>query len=126
MYWALFLLFRFVLRRDVGSVGMSDFLFVILVGDAAQNAMLGEHFGVADGALVIATLAAWNVAIDVLTYDSPGFERVMSPRRLVLCTKGNSCAARSSPTKRCARNGTKTIFLEGNGEIAVIADDSHS
>ena len=34
MYWALFLLFRFILRRDAGSVGVTDFLLVVLLGDA--------------------------------------------------------------------------------------------
>ncbi len=29
MYWFLFIVFRFVLRRDMGSLGISDFLFVV-------------------------------------------------------------------------------------------------
>jgi uncharacterized membrane protein YcaP (DUF421 family) len=47
MFWFLFLIFRFILRRDVGSVGVSDFLFVVILGDAAQNAMIGEGTSVA-------------------------------------------------------------------------------
>lgn len=39
MYWFLFLIFRFVLRRNAGSAGITDILFVVLLGDAAQNAM---------------------------------------------------------------------------------------
>ena len=42
MYWFLFIVFRFILRRDVGSLGISDFLFVVILGDAAQNGMIGE------------------------------------------------------------------------------------
>ena len=34
IYWFLFLLFRFVLRRDVGSVGIADVLLVVLIADA--------------------------------------------------------------------------------------------
>ena len=30
-----------ILRRDVGSMGITDFLFVVLLGDAAQNGMIG-------------------------------------------------------------------------------------
>ena len=52
MYWFLFLLFRFLLRRDIGTVGIGDFLFVVIVADASQNAMSGDAKSVADGALL--------------------------------------------------------------------------
>ena len=58
MYWCLFLLLRFLLRRDTGSAGISGILFVVLLGDAAQNAMIGNGHTVVDGGLLIATLAA--------------------------------------------------------------------
>jgi len=35
MYWFLFLIFRFVLRRDAGAVGIADMLLVVLVADAS-------------------------------------------------------------------------------------------
>jgi uncharacterized membrane protein YcaP (DUF421 family) len=66
MYWFLFLLLRFLLRRDTGSAGISGILFVVLLGDAAQNAMIGTGNTVADGAMLIATLAAWNYLLDWL------------------------------------------------------------
>ena len=34
MYWFLILVMRFILRRDVGSLGISDLLFVVILGDA--------------------------------------------------------------------------------------------
>ncbi|MGH8124721.1 MAG: DUF421 domain-containing protein [Rhodanobacteraceae bacterium] len=66
MYWFLFLLLRFALRRDTGSAGISGILFVVLLGDAAQNAMIGNGNTVGDGGLLIATLAAWNFLLDWL------------------------------------------------------------
>lgn len=42
MYWFLFMVFRFVLKGDVGSLSVGDFLFVVILGDAAQNAMIGS------------------------------------------------------------------------------------
>ena len=49
VYWFLFLVFRFVLRRDVGSIGVADLLFVVLVADVASNAMQGEYRSISDG-----------------------------------------------------------------------------
>jgi len=48
MFWFLFLVFRLVLRRDIGSASVTDFLFVVILGDAAQNSMIGEGSSVAD------------------------------------------------------------------------------
>ncbi len=61
MYWCLFLLLRFLLRRDTGSAGISGILFVVLLGDAAQNAMIGNGNTVADGVLVAgSSLMVWS------------------------------------------------------------------
>lgn len=56
MYWFLVLVFRLILRRDVGSMGITDFLFVVLLGDAAQNGMIGEATSATDAIVLISTL----------------------------------------------------------------------
>jgi hypothetical protein len=43
MYLFLFLMFRVVIRRRVGAVGMADILVLVIVADAAQNGMSGEY-----------------------------------------------------------------------------------
>jgi len=43
MYWVLFLMLRFVMRRDVGGVGIADILVLVLLADASRNAMAGEY-----------------------------------------------------------------------------------
>jgi uncharacterized membrane protein YcaP (DUF421 family) len=39
MYWVLYALLRIFGRRDMGSLGMADMLVLVLVADAAGNAM---------------------------------------------------------------------------------------
>lgn len=68
MYWFLFLIFRFLLRRDVGNMGIGDFLFIVIVADASQNAMSAESATIVDGMLLVATLVFWNLLIDYLSY----------------------------------------------------------
>jgi len=67
MYWFLFALFRFVLRHDVGSLAIADVLLVVLIADAAQNAMSGGYDSVSGGVVLVATIAAWNQFSDVKT-----------------------------------------------------------
>ena len=39
MYLALYFLLRFVLKRQAGALGVADVLVLVLIADAAQNAM---------------------------------------------------------------------------------------
>lgn len=53
VYWFLFLVFRFVVRRDVGSVGIADILVLVIVSDGAQNAMAGEYKSIGEGCTLV-------------------------------------------------------------------------
>ena len=88
MYWALFLIFRLVLRRDVGAVGVADVLFVVLVADASQNAMTGGYTSVAEGAVLVATLIGWNLLLDWMAFRFAWAHRLVEPRPLLLIRRG--------------------------------------
>jgi len=88
MYWFLFLVFRFLLRRDVGSIGVADVLLVVLVADASQNAMTGGYTSVAEGIILVSTLVGWNYALDWLSFRSRAIERFVEPPPLKLISRG--------------------------------------
>ena len=88
IYWFLFVIFRLILRRDVGSIGVADVLLLVLIADASQNAMSAEYRSVGDGAVLIATLVFWNLVIDWLCFHSPKFERLISGTKLCLIRDG--------------------------------------
>src|SRR4051794_4436522 len=88
MYWFLFLLFRFVIRRRVGAVGMADILVLVIVSDAAQNAMAGEYTTVTDGMILVATLIGWTVFTDWLVFRFPGPLAWLQPPPLLLIRRG--------------------------------------
>ena len=88
MYWALFLIFRLVLRRDVGAVGVADVLFVVLVADASQNAMTGGYTSVAEGAVLVATLIGWNLLLDWMAFRFAWAYRLVEPQPLLLIRRG--------------------------------------
>jgi uncharacterized membrane protein YcaP (DUF421 family) len=88
IYWFLFLLFRFVLRRDAGSLGLADILVVVLVADAAQNGMSGEYKSVSEAMVLVATIAGWNYFIDWMSFRYPRFARFAEPRVVTLIQHG--------------------------------------
>ena len=88
MYWFLFLMFRFVIRRDIGAVGIADVLVLVIVADAAQNAMAGEYKSITDGMVLVATLIGWNFFLDWLSYCFPRIRRFAEPGPIRVIWKG--------------------------------------
>src|SRR4051812_21527031 len=88
VYLALFLMLRFVLKRQSGVVGVTDMLVVVLIADAAQNAMASNYTSVTDGVLLVGTILFWSFALDWLGYKSPTLQRLLRPRPLPLVKDG--------------------------------------
>ena len=137
VYLFVFALFRFVLRRDAGSVSIADILLLVLIADASQNAMAGGYRSLADGALLVATLAAWNYALDWLCWRFPGARRVIEPPALLLVRDGQlvrrnmrremvtadeiDAALRKQGIGDIA--DVKAAHMESDGEISVLLKD---
>src|SRR5688500_17502440 len=87
MYLLILAGFR-VFRRDAGSLSVSDLLVVVLIADAAQNGMAGEYKSLTEGAIVVATIFAWNYVLDWLAYRSRFVYWLLHPPSLLLIRNG--------------------------------------
>jgi uncharacterized membrane protein YcaP (DUF421 family) len=88
MYLFLFLVFRVIVRRRIGAVGMADILVLVIIADAAQNGMAGEYRSVTEGAILVSTIIAWNWLIDWLNYRVPGLQSWLEAPPLLLVDNG--------------------------------------
>ena len=88
MYVALFAMLRIVLKRQTGTLGMTDLLLITLLADASQNAMAGEYKSIPDGLVLVATIIFWNYLFDWLSYKSEWFSRLIEPPPLRLIQNG--------------------------------------
>jgi uncharacterized membrane protein YcaP (DUF421 family) len=88
VYVGLVIVFRFVLRRDLGQLGVADMLFIVLIADASQNGMAGEYRSLADGAVLLGTLAACNLTLDWATYRFSTMQRLMEAPTVELIRGG--------------------------------------
>jgi uncharacterized membrane protein YcaP (DUF421 family) len=136
VYLFIFVLLR-VLRRDAGALGIADLLVVVLVADAAQNAMASEYKSVTEGAILVGTIAFWNYFLDWMGYRSPWFQRLMRPAPLLLIKDGQLLRRnlqREMITKeellgQLREQGVespdevKKCYLEGDGHISLIKKD---
>jgi uncharacterized membrane protein YcaP (DUF421 family) len=134
VYWFLFLAFRFVLRRDIGALGVADILLLVIVADAAQNAIAGEYKTVTEGAIVVGTIFAWNIFIDQLSFRFRWFERFARARPRELVRDGR-LLEHNLRRERMTRDeldeklrehgvdglaGVRHAYLEGDGKVSVI------
>ncbi len=134
IYWFLFLIFRFIVRRDIGAVGIADLLLLVIVADASQNAMAGEYRSVSDGMVLVATLIFWNLLLDWLSYRFTAFRRFAVATSLCLVKNGRLnrrnmrrefitedelwSKLRQADVTELAE--VKLVMLEGDGEITVV------
>ena len=88
VYLALYFLLRTVLKRQSGSMGITDLLVIVLIADAAQNAMADEYRSVPAGVILVATILFWSFALDWLGHHVPRMEKVIYPQTLPLVKDG--------------------------------------
>ncbi|RZL04261.1 MAG: DUF421 domain-containing protein [Rubrivivax sp.] len=139
MYWFLFLIFRFVLRRDVGSIAISDVLLLVIVADASQNAMAGDYKTIADGMVLVGTIVGWNYALDWAAFRFKGVHRFLEPPKLPLIRHGQvlhrnlrqeflSVDDLMSELRKQGVDDVSLVrhaYMEGDGHISVIRANEH-
>jgi uncharacterized membrane protein YcaP (DUF421 family) len=137
-YVMLFLILRFLLKRQSGVIGIADLLVVVLIADAAQNAMASEYKSITEGAILVLTIVFWNYAVDWLGYRFPAFQRLTRPPPLLLIKDGKmlfrnmrqemitteelNSQLRQQGVEHCSE--VKTAYIEGDGRISIIRQDN--
>ena len=87
VYFFILIIFRF-LRRGAGAIGISDLLVVVLIADAAQNAMSAEYNSVGDGLILVGTIVGWDYLLDWLGYRFPLINKILRPPAMLLIKDG--------------------------------------
>ena len=88
IYWFIFFLFRFFLRRDIGSIAITDVMLLVLIADAASNGMSGGYESITDGCILVATLAGWNYVLNWISFHFPVLRRLIQPPPLAVVRNG--------------------------------------
>src|SRR4030095_8539126 len=139
VYLFLFFLLR-VLRRQAGAVGIPDLLLVVLIADAAQNAMSSEYKSITEGVVLVGTIAFWDYSLDWLGYRFPKLHRLVRPAPLPLIKEGRllrrnmrqEMITEEELMAELRQQGVESVgeveksYLEGDGHISVIKKESKS
>lgn len=88
MFGVLWLVFRVGGRRTLAEITTFDFILLLVIGDAAQNAFTGDDFSVTTAALVIVTLVLLDVGMAKLSQRSDRLQRVIDSVPVIVIDNG--------------------------------------
>ena len=84
VYLFLLILFRIAGRRTLGSITNFDFVLLLIISEATQNAMIGNDYSVTNGFLVILTLVGLDIVLSYMKQRFPSMERCLDGLPLIL------------------------------------------
>jgi uncharacterized membrane protein YcaP (DUF421 family) len=134
LYLGLLVLLRLSPAREAGGVGLPDLLVMVLLADAAQNAMAGPHHAVGDGLALLVTIVVWSVTLDWLGYRWAFVHRLLQAPSVRLVRDGRVIAAnlrrelmtRDELVAQLRQHGVEGIdqvkgaWIESDGRISVV------
>lgn len=88
MYVVLLLLMRLMGRRALSEITTFDFVLLLIIGEATQQALLGDDFSLVNAWLVIGSLIAIELAVSLVQERWPGFERLVNGVPLIVVEDG--------------------------------------
>ena len=88
VYLFLLILFRIAGRRTLGNITNFDFVLLLIISEATQNAMIGNDYSVTNGFLVILTLVGLDILFSFMKQRFPTMERYVDGLPLVLVNQG--------------------------------------
>jgi uncharacterized membrane protein YcaP (DUF421 family) len=88
MYAVLLLLVRFSGKRTLAEVTVFDFILLLVISEATQQAMTGNDFSVTNGVILVTTLVMIDRLSDFVSSRSDRADRVLNDLPLVLIDDG--------------------------------------
>lgn len=137
VYLGLFALLRLMPNREIGSMGTADLLVIVLIADAAQNAMGSSYTSITEGFVLVLTILFWSYVIDWLDYRFPRWH-LSTSLPLLLIRNGrilHKNLAKEKMTEadllgQLRQHGVespfqvKKAYIEGDGKVSVIVAEA--
>jgi uncharacterized membrane protein YcaP (DUF421 family) len=138
IYLALMVLFKIAGRRCLAELTTFDFVLLMIMGEATQQALLGDDFSLTNSMLVIVTLIVIDVGLSLLKQRSQWVSQLIDGGPTIIVENGKILHKRlrharliEADVMEAARSsqGIETLeqikfaILERNGKISVIAQE---
>jgi len=94
VYIAVLLLLRLAGRRTVAEMTPFDLVMLLIIGDATQQAILGNDFSMTTAFLVVATLIVLDVALSIAKQRFQVLAKLIDGVPMVIVENGNPLPVR--------------------------------
>ncbi len=88
LYIAILILFRLAGRRTLAELTAFDFVLLLIIGEATQQALLGNDYSVINAVIVVATLIAMDIAFSVVKRHSPLLRKMADGVPMIVVENG--------------------------------------
>ena len=88
MYVFLLLIFRLSGKRSLAHITTFDFVLLLIIGEASQQALVGNDFSLVTAMLVIVTLTVVDVGLSLIKDRSVRIERIVDDMPVVIVDHG--------------------------------------
>jgi len=135
VYLFLLLLLRLTGKRTLAQITTFDFVLLLIISEATQQALIGEDNSMINSALVVTTLIALNILMSWLKERSKAIDRLLDDIPLLVVADGKPLTDRMEKSRideddiLDAARETQGIermeqirhaILERNGKISII------
>lgn len=137
VYFAVLLLMRVAPKRQLGSVGLTDVLLLVLISECVSQALNAKSNSVVNGAVAVAALLFWDFVLDWAGYRWKWVNKLFEHCPVPLIRDGRPLTDRLKKERithdellgQLRLQGVdevsrvKAAFLEPGGEVSVIRRD---
>jgi uncharacterized membrane protein YcaP (DUF421 family) len=88
IYGILLIIFRVSGKRSLAQITTFDFVLLLIISEATQQALLGDDFSLINAFVVIITLIGLDIALSLLKQRSPTFELLIDDTPLIIVEDG--------------------------------------
>jgi len=139
VYFVVLMVFRLAGRRTLMQMTSFDFVLLLIISEACQNAMVGEDYSITSGMLAVITLVGADILLSYWKHRSAAVERWLDGMPMVIVENGiplkplmDRARIDEADVLAAARQGAglermdqiKYAVLEVSGGISVIPKNS--
>ncbi len=137
LYLAIFVMLRLVVRRQVGGIGMTDVLVIVLIAEVVGSGISDNFQSIGESVVLAATVLLWSTLIEWLQSRYPAFERLVRDPKLKLIENGRMlrrnmreefvsveelmAQLREQGLEDC--RDVKAAYMEADGSVSIIRRD---
>lgn len=135
IYLVVLVVFRLAGRRTLSELTTFDFVLLLIIGEATQQALLGDDFSIVNAMVVIVSLVVFDIALSLLKNKSRWLSKLIDGEPMIIVEHGQVLERRTRKARidegdilEAARHSQgleridqiKFAILEKDGKISII------